>query len=59
MSMTPTSAPPLGLMPRHAWDARRVLDILEACHRYAINGKQIPQAWLDELELLNRDMVKP
>ena len=49
---------PLGLMPRYSWDAQRMTDILGACDRYVTYGKQIPQAWLDELEELNRDMGK-
>lgn len=58
--------PPVGLRPR--WLAaeqdqgmtpghkaqHRVLEILEACYRYAMADKRIPDEWLDELRDTNQ-----
>lgn len=43
----------VGLRPRFMVDADRIIEILEACMRYAEGGKQIPSAWVDELNEIN------
>lgn len=40
--------PPLGIMPRHLWEEKRMIHIAEAIKRYAEVGKAIPQEWVDE-----------
>lgn len=42
--------PPLGLMPRHIHERKRVSDILEAMKRYSDAEKVIPIGWINELE---------
>lgn len=41
--------PPLGLMPKKLWDAQRMRDIYDAMERYAVAGKAVPLAWVQEL----------
>lgn len=48
-------APPIGLMPRYIWDAKRMNEIEAAMERFIQARKRIPIDWLDEyIELQNR-----
>jgi hypothetical protein len=46
--------PPLGIIPRHIWEAQRVQDIIEATDRYTDANKAMPLEWIDEYN----DLVK-
>ena len=47
--------PPLGLMPKHIWDSKRINDILSAMERYSEADKAIPVEWITELRTLLED----
>lgn len=42
--------PPLGIVPKHLHDARRVGDLQAAITRYKQAGWDVPAAWLTELD---------
>lgn len=47
--------PPLGVMPRDAWDRKRQEELSEAMCRYIAVDKKIPKEWLEEyIEISNR-----
>ena len=53
MSDKPKSKlPPIGIMPKWAWDELRADNLCEAIHRYNQAGHPVPQAWVDELKAL-------
>lgn len=52
-----TERPPLGLRPRYIVDGLRIQEILVAMTTFASAGKQIPQAWITELDSLNSAVV--
>jgi hypothetical protein len=42
-------ASPIGLRPKALAEAARILEILEAMHRYVQAGKKVPYEWQDEI----------
>lgn len=42
--------PPLGLKPEHIWNEDRLQQIIGALNRYAESGRDLPIAWLEELQ---------
>lgn len=40
--------PPLGLTPRWVQDEIRLMDIVNAMHRYVSKNRPIPLEWIDE-----------
>ncbi len=42
------SKPPIGVMPRHLWNERRVNDITQAIHRRVVAEQKIPTEWVEE-----------
>lgn len=49
----PAGTPPLGLKPRYLVEAIRLQEIISAMARYAVDRKQIPHEWIEELISLN------
>jgi len=49
---TYTEKPPIGVMPKHIWDAKRKQDLLEAVMRYMDKNKPVPVEWIQEFNEL-------
>jgi len=49
----PAIKPPIGLRPRSVSEEPLAVEILEACLRYARDGRQVPPAWLREFRDIN------
>ena len=46
--------PPIGIMPRYIWVAKRKREILDAVKRFIEAGAEIPTEWLDEyIDIVN------
>ena len=41
---------PIGITPRKDHDNKRALEIIDACERYVRANKNVPYAWLSELQ---------
>lgn len=44
--------PPIGIMPKSIWIAKRIQEINEAINRYVDAGSTVPAAWTEELNIL-------
>ena len=44
------------LLPRHLWEERRRMDLVDAMAKLVYNHKKIPNAWICELEELNDNL---
>jgi hypothetical protein len=40
--------PPLGIMPRHIWNMKRIENLNDAINRYYEFGLKIPIEWIEE-----------
>jgi hypothetical protein len=48
--------PPLGLLPRLIWIDKRQTDILNAMNRYILADMLIPVKWVEEYNLLIKEL---
>ena len=46
--------PPLGIVPRHYHDERRIHEIIEGIVRYHAANEEVPFAWIEELYELRK-----
>lgn len=58
LTTSPVERPPLGLKPRSIHDKLRMLEILEAMHRYVKADKKMPYAWHEEYRELAQQFVE-
>ena len=52
MSNAQIKVEPAGLISRRLWLQTRLIDIRQVTARYVDHGKDVPEAWSEELELL-------
>lgn len=44
--------PPLGIMPRHIWESKRILDLICTFDRFLAVNHPIPIEWVEEYNYL-------
>lgn len=58
MNEEPKKKPPLGIMPRHTWETKRLLEIIRAIERYVAENVSIPNEWIEEYNELTARLFK-
>ena len=49
-----SAKPPLGIMPKHLWDEKRVDDLIHGMNRYIEARMPIPTEWVKEYNRLTK-----